>query len=165
MFSARDKDDNTWEKLFVVFDNLIFIRTVKNDKNGDSFEYTQAEDGCYNLIGGIEVCVQNGYISSISGATVYKRQNISNQKCGTTTQTWKRTCCSSHQKHQLILQNHRKPRKKRMCGTKVSGNWNKTICKQKRRALTTWCPPFVSTAGWCSANKRIPFLHSSVELF
>ena len=80
MFSARDKDENTWEKLFVVFDNSVFIRTVKNDKNGDSFEYTQAEDGCYNLVGEIEICVQNGYISSIAGATVYKKQNISNHK-------------------------------------------------------------------------------------
>ena len=80
MFSARDKNDNTWEKLFVIFDNSVFVRTVEEDKNGDHFDYITPADGCYELVGGANICIQGCYISSISGATVYKKQNISNHK-------------------------------------------------------------------------------------
>ena len=68
MFSGRFVDD--FKTILVVKNDKVFIREVDVDK----FKYKIPDDDCYNLENNIEVCVENGVVSKISG----KHHNVYN---------------------------------------------------------------------------------------
>lgn len=69
MFSSRIDKKN--EGLLVVKNNKTLIRKA----NGDVYEYFIPNDGCYNLKNGAHICVENGFISNLSGNT----DNVANK--------------------------------------------------------------------------------------
>ena len=63
MFSARNTAEGQEGELFVVKNNEVFVRTIKNNV----FDYSVPEDGTYNLDCGAIVAVENGKIINLGG--------------------------------------------------------------------------------------------------
>ena len=61
MFSLRL--ENNIHKLFVVNDNEVFVRTIKNN----IFHYEKPKDDCYNLENDVYICTEDGIIQAQKG--------------------------------------------------------------------------------------------------